>query len=425
MGKQIRNVVVLGANGAMGSGSGAVFAAAGIPTVFLARTKEKAEAGRTRAESMVKSTAISRFITTGSYDDLDKAVAGADLVFEAVAEDLETKKTFFARVDKARKPDAIVATVSSGLSIAAMCAGQSEGFRKHFLGIHFFNPPTMIVGCELIPHAGTDAAVTSFVRELLAGPLGREVIETADTPAFAGNRVGFKVLNEVAQLAEQHGVAFMDQLLGPHTGRALAPLATIDLVGWDVHKAIVDHLYEHTGDESFKLPAYMQRGIDLGHLGRKTRDKGGFFKMDKDKRQYVLDPKTFEYHPRAEVAPVNAFVEKMQAAGGLDQMMDLVCTSPALEAELLRRVFLGYISYGLGLVGTVVAQSRDVDRIMGFGFAWAPPSMLVDAIGPARTATLLDKHELPVPAAVTSAAQSGIPLHVEANLDRARFFKAA
>src|SRR5512139_1883899 len=372
MGKQIRNVVVLGANGAMGSGSGAVFAAAGIPTVFLARTKDKAEAGRARAEAMVKSTAISRFITTGTYDDdLDRAVAGADLVFEAVAEDLDTKRTFFTRVDRARKADAIVATVSSGLSIAAMCAGQSDGFRKHFLGIHFFNPPTMIVGCELIPHAGTDPAITGFVRELLAGPLGREVIETADTPAFAGNRVGFKVLNEVAQLAEQHGVAFMDQLVGPHSGRAMPPLVTIDFVGWDVHKAIVDNLYANTKDEAhaaFALPAYMQRGIDAGRLGNKT--KAGFFKKD-GKALLALHAKTGDYRPLADVLPpMPAFVEQMKAAihvGRYQRAMDVFCAAEGKEAQLLRRVVLGYISYGLNRVGEVVKQARDVDRIMGFG----------------------------------------------------------
>ena len=83
------------------------------------------------------------------------------------------------------------------------------------------------------------------------------MIECADTPAFAGNRIGFKVLNEVAQLAADYGVAYMDQLVGSHTGRALPPLATIDLVGWDVHKAIVDNLWEYTDDEahdSFVLP---------------------------------------------------------------------------------------------------------------------------------------------------------------------------
>jgi 3-hydroxyacyl-CoA dehydrogenase len=427
MGKAIRNVVVLGANGAMGSGSGAVFAAAGIPTVFLARTKEKAEAGRARAESMVKSTAISRFITTGSYDELETAVAAADLVFEAVAEDLETKRTFFARVDKARKQDAIVATVSSGLSIAAMCAGQSDTFRKHFLGIHFFNPPTMIVGCELIPHAGTDPAITAFVRDLLAGPLGREVIETADTPAFAGNRVGFKVLNEVAQLAEQHGVAFIDQLIGPHSGRAMAPLVTIDFVGWDVHKAIVDNLYANTKDEAhaaFKLPAYMQRGIDAGRLGNKT--KAGFFKKD-GKALLALDPVSGDYGALSAPA-LPAFVAEMKSAihvGRYHRAMDAFCTAKGKEADLLRRVVLGYISYGLGRVGEVVQRARDVDRIMGFGFNWAPPSVLVDAIGARRTIALLEQAKLAVPRVLVEAAEKNIHLFDEPEVDRGRFFFAA
>lgn len=414
----------------MGSGSGAVFAAAGIPTVFLARTTEKAEAGRARAESMVKSTAVSRFITTGNYEaDLERAVAGADLIFEAVSEDLETKRTFFARVDRARKPDAIVATVSSGLSIAAMCAGQSDGFRRNFLGIHFFNPPTVIVGCELIPHAGTDAAVTAYVRELLAGPLGREVTETTDTPAFAGNRVGFKVLNEVAQLAEEHGVAYMDQLVGPHSGRAMPPLVTIDFVGWDVHKAIVDNLYANTNDEAhatFKLPAYMQRGIDAGRLGNKT--KAGFFKQD-GKTRLVLDAKTGDYRPLADVAkPLPAFVDQMKAAirvGRYERAMDAFCAATGAEAELLRKVVLGYISYGLMRVGQVVQHARDVDRIMGFGFNWAPPSVLVDAIGARKTIGLLEQAKLPVPRVVIDAAEKSVHLFDEPAVDRGRFFFAA
>src|SRR5262249_44345355 len=161
-------------------GSGAVFAAAGIPTVFLARTRDKAAAGRARAEGMVKSTAIARLIDVGGYDELEAEVAKADLIFEAVAEDLGVKPEIFPRGDAVRKPDSIVATVSSGLSIAAMCAGVSKSFGKHFLGIHFFNPPNVIVGCELIAHAGTSPEILAFVRDLLAGPLGREVIETSD-----------------------------------------------------------------------------------------------------------------------------------------------------------------------------------------------------------------------------------------------------
>jgi len=433
--RSIRKVVVLGANGAMGSGSGAVFAAAGIPTVFLARTLEKAEAGRARAEQLTKGKASAKSISCGSYTtDLTAALTDADLIFEAVAEDLPTKREVFAQIDALRGENAIVATVSSGLSIASMCADRSPSFKKNFLGIHFFNPPTIIVGCELIPHTQTDPGVVAVVRDFLSSIVGREVVETRDTPAFAGNRLGFKVLNEVAQLAEEHGVAFMDQLVGPHTGRALPPLATIDLVGWDVHKAIVDNLFKTTHDvahENFRLPAYMQRGIDRGHLGRKTRDKGGFFRVEgkgADAKHFVLDARTGDYRPISEVAPpMPTFVERMKGAiktGKHTGAMEVLCTAEGKEADLLRRVVLGYISYGLGLVGEVVERPRDVDRIMGFGFNWAPPSMIVDAIGSRRTIAMLQAAKLPVPSSIVDAATHHRALFNEP-VDSSRFFVAA
>jgi len=434
MTRTIRKVVVLGANGAMGAGSGAVFAGAGIPTTFLARTRDKAEAGLRRAEQMLKTTAIRALIDVGSYDDLDRAVAGADLVFEAVAEDLATKRDIFARVDAVRKPDSVVATVSSGLSIAAMCAGRSASFGRHFMGMHFFNPPNVIVGFELVPHAGTDAGVLDDMRQLLAGKLGREVIETTDTPAFCGNRVGFKVLNEVAQLAEEHGVAYLDQIIGPHTGRAMPPLATIDFVGWDVHQAIVDNLKANTADEAnaaFALPAYMAKLIAAGHLGNKTAAKGGFFRTEgkgPNAVKLVLDPKTGDYQPLAQSAsepPV--FVTQMRAfhrIGRYRDAFEVLATANGKDAELARRVVLGYVSYGLNRVGEVVIQVRDVDRIMAFGFNWAPPGLLVDLFGARRTVHQLEKARLPVPRVVVEAAERNLHLFTEPNVDRGRFFVA-
>jgi 3-hydroxyacyl-CoA dehydrogenase len=420
----------------MGSGSGAVFAAAGIPTTFLARSLEKAEAGRTRAEQLAKGKVPAKSISIGTYDsDLAKAVGEADLVFEAVAEDLPTKQQVFALIDRVRAPGSIVATVSSGLSIARMCAGCSADFRKHFLGVHLFNPPTLITGTEIIPHDDTAPAVVEEMRHILEATFGRVVIECKDTPAFAGNRIGFKLLNEIAQLAEEHGVAYMDQLVGSHTGRALAPLATIDLVGWDVHKAIVDNLHANTRDEAhaaFALPTYMARGIERGYLGRKTRDKGGFFRVDgkgADAKHFVLDPVTGDYRPLADVQPpVPAFIERMKASiksGRHPEAFDILVRSEGKDATLLRRIMLGYISYALGRVGEVVAQARDVDRIMGFGFNWAPPSVLVDAIGAGRTVELLSQENLAVPPVVVAAARAGKPLFDEPSVDSGRFFVAA
>ncbi|MCX5748604.1 MAG: 3-hydroxyacyl-CoA dehydrogenase NAD-binding domain-containing protein, partial [Proteobacteria bacterium] len=398
----IERVVILGANGAMGAGAGALFASVGIPTKFLARTLDKAEAGRARAEAAARGKIGAGVITCGSYDELEVALVDADLVLEAVAEDLATKRALFARVDRSlrehRDAGTIIGTVSSGLSIAALCRERSPAFAAHFLGIHLFNPPLAIRGCELIPHAGTDPAVLARVRDLLIDRCDREVITCADTPGFAGNRLGFKVLNEVAQLAEEYGVAHLDQLVGPHTGRALPPLATIDLVGWDVHAAIVDHLNTSTHDAAhaaFQLPAYMRRGIAAGILGRKARDRGGFFHVvgkKPDQQTFVRDLSTLDLVPLGTPAPP-ALVVAMRAAlatAGHRGAMDVLCTTTGRDAELLLGLLLGYISYGLGLVGEVVAQASDIDRIMGAGFAWAPPSVLVDAIGPARTLRLLE-----------------------------------
>ncbi len=433
MTREIRKVVVLGANGAMGSGSGEIFAAEGIQCVFLARDHEKAREGLERAQGMAKSERIGDAIALGTYDkDLASAVVDADVIFEALAEDLALKEEFFANVDRHRKPDSIVATVSSGLSIAAMAKGRSANFQKNFLGIHLFNPPNVIVGCEVIPHAGTDPKLVGFVVDLLEERLGRKVIVTADLPAFAGNRVGFKVLNEVAQLAGEHGVAFIDMLVGPHTGRALAPLATVDLVGWDVHRAIVDNVHQNTRDEGhacFALPGYMAKLMATGHLGDKTPAKGGFYRRVREGTKtevFVLDPARGDYRAAHDslVDPPDFVVrmKRLNHVGRYREAMRVLIEAKGWEADLLRRVILGYVSYGLNRVGEVVKSARDVDRIMGFGFNWAPPSVLVDLIGTRETISALETAGLPVPGVL--AAHGGKPgkLFDEPFVDTGRFF---
>src|SRR5512143_1474921 len=164
---EINKVVVIGANGTMGAGSGEVFAAGGCHVVFLARSHEKAHEALQAVQNMAKSQRIGDHISVGTYqDDLEDAVSKADLIFEALAEDLDLKKQYFAKIDRVRRPDSIVATVSSGLSIAEMAHGRSESFRRNFLGIHLFNPPHVIVGTEVIPHAETDKALVGDMVKL-------------------------------------------------------------------------------------------------------------------------------------------------------------------------------------------------------------------------------------------------------------------
>jgi len=163
--RPIRKVAVLGANGTMGFQSAALFTLAGIEVAFLARTKEKAEEGLKAAERGVRSSTVSELATTGSYDDaMEKAVSEADLIFEALAENFEIKKAMFDKVEKWRRPDSIVATVTSGLSITQLAEGRDDSFQKNFIGLHFFSPahvmrlPETVRGVEAAHVIGHSAA---------------------------------------------------------------------------------------------------------------------------------------------------------------------------------------------------------------------------------------------------------------------------
>lgn len=425
---KVQRVVVLGANGAMGAGSAAMFASGGCDVTLVARDLGKCEGALAQIQSIAKSERIADGIESMTYSDgMETVLADADVIFECLAEDMELKREIFAQVDAARPPSAIVATVSSGLSIQGMCEGRSEGFRKHFAGIHLYNPPHVMTGVEVIPHPDMDPATVEALKQVLNERFGRQVVLCADMPAFAGNRIGFKVLNEVAQLAEKHGVELMDTLIGPYTGRAMAPLATIDLVGWDVHKAIVDNVYENVQDEArdaFVMPSYMVKLVERGHLGNKTPELGGFFRRVVGEgrltegshgriENQVLDPSSGKYIER-KPAPEIPFVEEIRdlhRRGRYQEGVQRFMAAEGAEADLARTVILGYISYALNRVGPdeVVQNYDEVDRIMTSGFNWAPPSGYVDLIGAKETKAAMERYNLTVPSIVDAAVRGEIP----------------
>lgn len=431
---QLGRVVVLGANGAMGAGSAALFAANGCTVTIAGREADKLDTALLAIQNIARGTRVTEGMAAATYDALESALAGADLIFECLAEDMPLKRAFLERIDAVRPEHAIVATVSSGLSIRALAEGRSAGFRSHFAGIHLYNPPHMMTGVEVIPHPEMPAALREALGATLSERFGRSVVFCADTPAFAGNRIGFKLLNEVAALALEHGVPLMDALVGPYTGRAMAPLATIDLVGWDVHQAIVDNVAANVRDEvdnAFALPPYMAELIAGGHLGDKTPDAGGFYRRVPNGNgklvKEALDPKTGSYS-RFE-APQIPFVQEiaeLHRRGRYADGMQRFITAQGPEAELARRVILGYISYALNRVGPgeVVASYQDVDRIMATGFNWAPPSALVDLIGLDCTIAALEQNRLAVPE-VLHAAQRGelpTPLFRQPHMSAGRYF---
>lgn len=411
--RKLDHVVVLGANGTMGFGSAALFTTAVPKVTFLARTREKAEQGLAAAIKSVRSGTVALHAEVGDYGaDFDRAVGAADLIMECVAEDFAVKDETYARVDAARRPDSIVATVSSGLSINGLASKRSESFQRHFLGLHFFNPPNVIVGTEIIPGDKTDPAVTEFVEAFAEKRLGRVTIRTHDRPGFAGNRVGFKVLNECAQLAREHGPVLIDKLIGPYTGRALSPLATIDLVGWDVHRAIVDNIHANAPDEArdtLAMPPFMIELMAKGTLGNKSGR--GFFKRGPEKEKLALDVDSGEYVPAKQAKlPKLDFIRDvafMHRIGEYREAMRRFAKAEGDEAALARKVIAGYVAYAFERVGEVTDTITGIDLIMGCGFNWAPPSVLVDVIGLRETVEMIEKAGLRVPAILAKELARG------------------
>jgi 3-hydroxyacyl-CoA dehydrogenase len=411
---EIKKAAVLGANGNMGSLSGGIFAQAGIPCVYFARNVEKAQKGIENAVKQARSDVLREYIVPKSYEDLEKELPGCDWVLEAVAEEISLKREFFRTVDRLRKKGSVVSTISSSLSIASMAEEASKDFKAHFCGVHFFNPPGKLLANEIIYHPMNSEAFKTFIYGFCEKSLRRMNIVTRDTPGFAGNRVGFQFLNEAAIQAEAHGVETIDYLLGPHTGRILPPLATIDLVGLDVHREVVNNIYSNVRDEmhdSFKLPAYARTMVEKGMLGCKSSSSGGFYRFAEKKEKLVLAPGTIEYLKTANCK--DALIEGIKTHihdGFYRKAVDMLKRENSGEIALVKRFILGYIAYSFARVGEVTEPGdgiHGIDKVMAYGFSWLPPSGWVDLLGgPKETRRLLEQCDLPVPEHLKGAAES-------------------
>lgn len=411
----ISRVVVLGANGAMGAQTAALFARAGIAVVCASRSQEKS--AQAIAALCAKEPALAERLSAIAYADLPAAVADCDWIVEALGEDLKLKRSFYEMIDRHRGPRCIVSTVTSGLSIAALAEGFSASFQQHFLGTHLFNPPAKLRACERIAHGRTRPDLVEFVDEFLRGPLQRVVIPALDVPAFAGNRIGFQFLNQAARAAEERGVLEVDTLLGTYTGRALPPLATIDLVGLDVHRAIVDNVFWHAAHdcrECFRVPEFLEAMIGRGQLGRKTPEAGGFYGPRTNGARPVWNPRRRSHETAP--APQFEFVAGMQdALRGGDPASGLHGLFSAHDAAALfvQKSLANYVHYAFARVGDVTPAAdgiHGIDAVMAHGFCWVPPGAFVDLWGgPRAAAEILAQHGFQAPAALRNLPE-GAPV---------------
>lgn len=275
----VRTVAVLGA-GTMGHGIAQVAAAAGLDTCLYDVTAELVERGLARVRGNLeqgvargKVTSEQRDATLGRLrgdSDLALAVAGADIVIEAVPEQLELKQALFGRVAAHVSADAILATNTSSLSIAAIAATLPGPERV--IGTHFFNPVHIMKLLELVVAPATSEDTLRRTRAF-GESLGKEHITIKDFPGFATSRLGLVIGLEAIRMVEQ-GVGSpedIDKAMTLGYGFPMGPLRLTDLVGLDVRLHIAEHLSRALPmGAHFEPPALLRQLVAEGKLGKKS-----------------------------------------------------------------------------------------------------------------------------------------------------------
>jgi 3-hydroxyacyl-CoA dehydrogenase len=403
--RHIRTAAVLGA-GTMGAQIAAHFANAGIPALLLDVTPQAAREGLDRARALKPDPLFTpdarSLVKTGGFDEDLPRIATADWILEAVVERLDIKQSLLERVERHRRPDAIVSSNTSGIPIAAIAEGRSDGFRRHWLGTHFFNPPRYLRLLEVIPTPETDADVLSAIVEFADRRLGKGVVIARDTPNFIANHIGLYGVMQILRALEsgQYTIEEIDAMTGPAIGRPKsATFRTMDIAGIDVLAHVARNLAGSVtaapagspagaaadairsgvpGSPQTPLPAVIENLVQRGWIGAKAGQ--GFYKKDAGGDILTLDPAAMSYRERQP-----AKLPAIEAARPIEDV-----------GERIRKLFLGKdrvgafmretlgtsLVYAARVAPEIAHSIDDVDRAMRWGFGWElGPFETWDAIG--------------------------------------------
>src|SRR5271166_2896536 len=418
--RTIQKVAVLGA-GTMGARIAAHFANAGIPSVLLdivlPNQPNRNAAALKGMESVIKLRPGGFFvndnaslITPGNFEDDLHKVSDCDWIIEAVAENLEIKVGLWGKVEKLRKPNAIVSTNTSGIPLHKIAHGFSENFRHHFLGTHFFNPPRYMHLVELIPLPDTSHDVMEFVSSFCDRRLGKGVVPCKDTPNFIANRIGsfFGATVQKITIEGDYTVEEVDFITGPLIGLPNSgSFRLLDIVGLDVWSNVGTNLYHAVPNDPWRdrfLPTdYQKKMLENKWLGDKTGQ--GFYKrVGKD--FHAIDLKTLEYRPAQKV--------KFASAEAAKPIEDLAPRLRALVAAndragtFLWSVFSDLFLYSAEMVPEISDNVYNVDRAMRWGYAnKLGPFELWDTLGFRDVVNRLEKEGRKLPENIQRMVQQG------------------
>ena len=273
----MKRIVVIG-GGTMGLDIAQVFARKGFDVIVRDIRDDIIQASEARLNK-----GLDKLMAKGKLDEAGKTAitdkiafttelslaADADLVIEAAVENLDIKKGVFTELDSICKPETIFASNTSSISITAIAAATKRADR--FIGMHFFNPATVMKLVEVIKGANTSQETFDAVYAL-AKEVGKDPVEVAEAPGFVVNKILVPMINEAIGLVET-GVASVediDKAMQLGANHPMGPLTLGDFIGLDVCLAIMDVLYEETGDPKYRAALLLRKMVRGGLLGRKS-----------------------------------------------------------------------------------------------------------------------------------------------------------
>jgi 3-hydroxyacyl-CoA dehydrogenase len=409
----------------MGSRIAAHFANAGFPVdlldIVLPDQPNRNAAALAGIEAAVKqkpgaffTDAARGLIRPGNFDDHLDRLGGCDWIIEAVAENLEIKRSLWYRVAVVRQPGSILSTNTSGIPLATISEGFADEFRQHFLGTHFFNPPRYLHLVEIIPGSETSEEVLRRAANFCDLHLGKGAVVCKDTPNFIANRIGcfFGATVHKLTVEDDFTIEEVDALTGPAVGMPKsASFRLVDIVGLDVWCHVLSNLYDlvpqDPARELFRVPEMMRQMLERGWLGEK-RGQGFYKRVGKgaEKEIHALDRKTMEYHPAQKVRfPA---VEAARGVEDLPQRLRMLVAGEDRAGQFLWKLFRDLFMYSATMVPEISERIVEIDRAMRWGFAFPMgPFELWDALGLPETVERMGREGSEVPLNVAMMLASG------------------
>jgi 3-hydroxyacyl-CoA dehydrogenase len=422
---QINKAVVIGA-GTMGAAIAAHLANAGVRVSLLdivpsQLTPDEEARGLTLNDSQVRNRIvreglqaaeksrpasffaeeISALVSIGNLEDDFELISDADWVVEVIIENLDIKRDLMARIDNIRKPTAIVSTNTSGIPVSSISEGLSEGFRQHFLGTHFFNPPRYLKLLEVIPTQDTLPEVVQDICRFSELRLGKGIVLAKDTPNFIANRLfaGSAAFTMEYVLENGYSVPEVDAITGPPIGNPkTATFRLFDLIGLDVWQHVGRNLAPAIPHDEHALK-YMRSErvnnlidtmVENGWLGNKT--KQGFYKQvrteDGGKEFWTLNLEEMEFDEPSK--PRFDSIGKVKDEDDIGKRYKILLSADDRAGQLVRALTYQSLAYASERIPEIADTPKPIDDAMRWGFGReAGPFEIWDMLGVESTAAAM------------------------------------